>query len=158
MHQALCTAGAVLVVLLFVAASNGDQPNQVEPSEPVLVDVSGPIVVGFLWAETRSGTESDKETIARLQSALEEVTKCLKDDNVNVSVRMEFTRFFRFRSGGSEETIEIPRNHPRSVGAILARPGVHTRIIYSYGVGSPSQGLRETASEYFNAPACRPQR
>jgi len=157
MHQALCTTGAVLLVLVVAAASTGDQANPAQPGEPViLVDVSGPVVVGFLWSETQSGTESDKESIAHLQSALDDVAKCLK--NENVSVRMEFARIFRLRNPGSNETIEIPRDHPRSVGAILARPGVHSRIIYGYAVGSPSQGLLVTASEYFNAPACRPQR
>ena len=110
-HQAVCTAGAVLLVLVVAAASaNGDQPNPVEPGEPpvVTVDVSGPVVVGFLWSMTQSGTESDKETIARVKSALDDVAKCLKNDNVNVSVRLEFTRFFRFRGGGSNRDSAQP--------------------------------------------------
>ena len=120
-----------------------------------MVDVSGPTIVGFLWTGDRSESASDKNA-AVLQSALEDVAKCLK--NQNVSVRMEFALNFRLRSGGSEETIEIPRNYPRSVGAILVRPGVHSRIVYAYTLASPSHDLRETASEYFDAPACRPER
>jgi hypothetical protein len=155
MHQASCTAGAVLLVLVAAAASTGDQPNPAEQSEPVLVDVSGPMIVGFLWSGSRSSSESD-EKAAVLQSALEDVAKCLK--NENVSVRMEFALAFRLRNGGSEETIQIPRNQPRSVGAILVRPGVHSRIVYAYTLASPSHDLRITAAEYFNAPACRPDR
>ena len=119
--------------------------------------VSGPIIVGFLWARTRAESESDKETSAHLQSALEDVAKCLKTENVSVSTRLEFAHVFRLRSGGSEETVEIPPDS-RSVGAILARPGVPSRIVYAYTVVSPSYDLRQTASEYFNAPACRPDR
>jgi hypothetical protein len=156
MHQALCTAGAVLLVLLVAAASTGDQPNPGDKA--VLVDVSGPTVVGFVWSGHPSSIdESDKETIAFLQSALEDVTKCLK--NENKPVRIEFAHVFRLRSDGSEETIEIPLNYPRSVGAILARPGVHSRIVYSERVLSPhSPVILQTASEYFDAPACRPER
>jgi hypothetical protein len=62
--------------------------------------------------------------------------------------------FFAF---AAEEAIEIPRNHPRSVGAILGRPGVKARIIYAKATGT-GYGLRETASEYFNAPACHTER
>ena len=76
----------------------------------------------------------------------------------NASVRMEFAHVFRLRSGGSEETVEIPRNYHRSIVAILARPGAHSEIIYAFGAGSPSQGLLQAASEYFKAPACHPER
>ena len=154
MHQALCTAGAVLLVLLVAAASTGDQPNPGDKA--VLVDVSGPTVVGFVWSgHPSSMDENDRETIAFLQSALEDVAKCLKDEK---PVRVEFAHVFRLHSNGSEETIEIPLNYPRSVGAILARPGAHSEIIYAFGAGSPSQGLLQAASEYFKAPACHAER
>ncbi len=162
MYQALCT-GAVLLVLVLAATSIGDQPNAEQPGEPVLVNVSGPIVVGFWWSMTQSQSESDKETISLLQSVLEDVAKCLK--NEDFSIRMEIAPVFRLRSGGSEETIELPRDYPGTVGAILARPGVHRRIVYVVREQSghlsrehASEYLREHASEYFNAPGCRPQR
>jgi hypothetical protein len=155
MRQVLCIAGALLVLVVAHAAIS-DQPNPAEPNEPVVVNVSGPTVVGFLWSGTHSQSESDKETIGILQSALADVAKCLKDQNV--SVRMDFALVFRLRSDGREETVAIPGNYPRSVGAILARPGVHSEIIYAFRAGSPSQGLLQAASEYFSAPACRPER
>ena len=157
MYQALST-GAVLLVLVVAAPSIGDQPNSEKPGEPVLVDVSGPIVVGFWWATNRSEIESDKERITLFQSAFDDLAKCLK--NQNVSVRTEVAHVFRLRSGGSEETIELPREYPGKVGAILARPGVHSRIVYGI-FGEPRSlrdVLRENAAEYFNAPACRPER
>jgi hypothetical protein len=157
MYQALCT-GAVLLVLVVAATSIGDQPNAEQPGEPVLVNVSGPTVVGFWWSVTQSQSESDKDTIASLQSALKDVANCLK--NEDVSIRMEIAHVFRLRSGGSEETIELPQyDFPGTVGAILARPGVHRQIVYGV-VQHPkalSYALREHASEYFNAPACRPE-
>ena len=157
MHLIMRTSYALLLVLVLPLSSFGDQLNPEEPSDPVVpVEVSGPTVVGFLWSGTRAESESDKEMVARLQSALHDVAKCLETENA--SVRMEFAHVFRLRSGGSEETVEIPRNYPRSIGAILARPGAHSEIIYAFGAGSPSQGLLQAASEYFKAPACHAER
>jgi hypothetical protein len=155
MYRALC-ARAVLLVLVVAATAIGDQPNAEQPGEPVLVNVSGPIVVGFWWSINQSEIKSDKERIALFQSAFDDLAKCLK--NENVSIRTEIARVFRLRSGGSEETIELPHDYPGIVGAILARPGVNRRIVY--GVFGEPRALRDTlrlnASKYFNAPACRP--
>jgi hypothetical protein len=128
-----------------------------EIAHPVILDVAGPLVVGFFPPVTDAELESGdgtSEGVAHLQFSLEDAAQCLQDKGV--AVRLEFTRAFFVRTGGKEQTIQIPRDWEHAVGAILARPGVQPRVVYATaGPSSLSFLLPEATAEYFGAPACK---
>ena len=145
-----------LALIGAISVTPGKPPNSTKSE--VVVEVGGPVVIGFFPPFTKAEEEADdggiSEGVAHLRFALEDIAKCLGDRPA--TYRLEVTRSITLREGKSVRRINIPKDWDHSVGIILAAPGREPETVFATaGPSSLIDAGPSAAGRYFGAPECR---
>jgi hypothetical protein len=142
--------GLNLLLGLFVvlAASCDSRPRSNPDVVTKYIDLERPTVVAFLRPSSQDSLNAEATASQEnVRSAIEGIKICLGQDFV--SYRIVTADRIVVRSPGGEEPFELGHFAPL-VGALLLRPGSHSRILFAGGGAEALERmLRPVASEYF---------
>ncbi|HTT40439.1 MAG TPA: hypothetical protein VMH32_22525 [Burkholderiales bacterium] len=140
--------GSLLLLVVFVAASQGAAVAGATESAVAAVDGNRAAVIGFLPPAARDARDpAASEARAQVELAIERAKQCLGEAQISYQVAF-VDRIVIHRLGG-DDTFQVSQFAPL-VGALLFRPGANPRILVAGG--GPAglvQMLPRALSEYF---------
>jgi hypothetical protein len=136
------------------AKSQGEQTSATQ-----VIEVHGPMAVGFFPIVTQAGVDADDEVRSALEHfgcAIEDMTKCLRPKGIPVqAVQAEAVIF---NDGDRRRQLSLWKISNESVGCYLIEPGRDPKIVRATaGPSSLVVLCPAAASMYFDIPECCPQ-